>query len=141
MIGDEFIAIRHFGASANSFVELGVSLQVSAGGFGGLVFDYYSPTDFKYVAYDATSHGLVIGHRTARGWFTDATYNLGSRTLGRLTLSIRGTTVSVLVDDVPLLGHVYNSALADGGVGVFARDGTALFDDLLARGDDRSVIL
>lgn len=138
--GDAAIAVRNFGASANSLLAFSAGVQVSAGGFGGLVFDYYSPTDFKYVAYDAATHRLVIGHRNARGWFTDASYDLGTRALGRLGLSIRGTTVSVLSDDDALFGYVYNAALADGGVGVFARDGSALFDDLLAYGDDLNVV-
>ncbi|HEV2294748.1 MAG TPA: calcium-binding protein [Tepidisphaeraceae bacterium] len=134
--GDAALAIRSIGASANSFLEFQANVQVSSGGFGGLVFDYYSTTDFKYVAYDATRNQFVIGHRTSRGWFTDASYDLGSRSFTRLGVSLVGTTVSVLVDGTPLFGHVYNAALADGGIGIFSRSGTTTVDDLVARGDD-----
>lgn len=33
----------------------------------GLVFDYYSPGDFKFVAILLDTNQIVIGHRTAKG--------------------------------------------------------------------------
>ena len=31
-----------------------------------MIFDYYSPTDFKFAGLDASTNKVVMGHRTAR---------------------------------------------------------------------------
>ena len=37
-----------------------------------LIFDYFSPTDFKFAGLDASLNKAVLGHRTAAGWVVDA---------------------------------------------------------------------
>jgi Ca2+-binding RTX toxin-like protein len=37
-----------------------------------VVFDYFSPTDFKFAGIDVSINKMVIGHRTASGWAVDA---------------------------------------------------------------------
>ena len=51
-----------------------------------MIFDYWSPTDFKYAGIDVSTNKLLVGHRTASGWImdnftpfqakSDTTYNL-----------------------------------------------------------------
>ena len=37
-----------------------------------VIFDYFSPTDFKFAGIDVSTNKIVIGHRTAAGWVIDA---------------------------------------------------------------------
>ena len=54
-------------------LDLSVKLKFSAGGEGGIIFDQYSPTDFKFVTISAGK--ITLGHRTGNGWFTDLVIN------------------------------------------------------------------
>ena len=36
-----------------------------------IIFDYFSPTDFKFAGIDNSTNKFVIGHRTASGWVVD----------------------------------------------------------------------
>src|SRR5439155_19400398 len=37
-----------------------------------VIFDYFSPTDFKFAGIDVSTNKYVLGHRTASGWIQDA---------------------------------------------------------------------
>ena len=37
-----------------------------------VIFDYFSPTDFKFAGIDVALNKAVLGHRTAQGWVVDA---------------------------------------------------------------------
>ena len=36
-----------------------------------MIFDYFSPTDFKFAGIDVALNKVVVGHRTAQGWVID----------------------------------------------------------------------
>ena len=73
-----------------------------------MVFDQYSPNDFKFAVVSALTNQVLIGHHTARdGWVVDAA-------LGRsidhvdghnLNVTVQGTTVSVELDGQTVLGY------------------------------------
>jgi hypothetical protein len=119
-----------------SWLELGTTL--STGGTAGFVFDYYGPEDFKFVAVMPETDQVVIGHRTARGWFYDAVFEtaLESGSDYDLTISLVGSSVSVELDGETVLGHVYNSVLVDGGFGLLSKDGTTTFSEVTVKTDD-----
>ncbi|MDF2181792.1 LEPR-XLL domain-containing protein [Neptuniibacter sp. CAU 1671] len=131
------LATTQIDVQAFSRLELETLLQ---GGTGGLVFDYYSDTQYKFVTFDGDTGELVIGHVTDKGTYVDATANVslkgnkdGEHTL---TLTMLGGGVSVLVDDVAVVGHVYNSLLNDGQVGVLVTEDSVNFENFTVRGDD-----
>ena len=37
-----------------------------------VIFDYFSPTDFKFAGIDVSTNKIVMGHRNAQGWIVDA---------------------------------------------------------------------
>ena len=120
----------------SSWLEL--TADVTTGARAGLVFDWYSPTDYKWVALD-TAGTLSVGHTTARsGRVTDksvsGTILAGStHTLG---VSLKGMTVSVTLDGQSLLGYVFNSVVVDGRFGLTASGGAATFDNVKVKTND-----
>jgi hypothetical protein len=52
-----------------------VTVQKPLAGWKGnayVLFDYFSPTDFKFAGIDVATNKMVIGHRSAEGWIVDA---------------------------------------------------------------------
>ena len=37
-----------------------------------MIFDYFSPTDFKFAGIDVSTNKFVMGHRDSSGWVDDA---------------------------------------------------------------------
>ena len=111
---------------------------VNTGAMGGLVFDYYSPTNFKFAGVQTDTDQVVIGHYTPNGWFIDAAagQTIDAGTDYSLAISLQGTTVSLSMDGQVVLGHAFNGLLNDGDLGLLSRDGACIFDDVAAKGDD-----
>jgi len=105
---------------------------------GGLIFDYYDADNFKFAAIDAIAGQVVIGHHTSKGWFIDAEVDtkIKSGTSYNLGISMLGTSVSVTLDGEAVVGHVFNSLLNDGDLGLLSKDGVSSFDYVVAQGDD-----
>src|SRR6185436_19019791 len=59
------------GLQLNSTLDLSAKLNTQTR--AGFVFDRYSADDFKFVAIDAVSDQVIIGHHTAAGWVSDVT--------------------------------------------------------------------
>ena len=70
------------------------SIQKPTGGWKAnayVIFDYFSPTDFKFAGIDVATNKVVVGHRTPQGWIIDAT--------GVVTGSVKSDTwYDMLVD-------------------------------------------
>lgn len=123
--------------SASALVDLSTTFKTT--GEGGLVYDYYGTSDFKFVTISATTHQIFMGHRTAKGWFTDAVYNNASLVAGTnytLGLQLKGTTASVTLNGQTVVSRVYNALVTDGGNGLLSRIGTSSFDAITVKTDD-----
>ena len=106
---------------------------------GGFIFDQSSPDRFKFAGIDAATGNVVIGHHTAkRGYVIDATVHLGIVAGQDYTveLTLKGTTVSVVLDGQIVLGHAFNAVTVDGSFGLMTRGGTTSFDDVHVSTDD-----
>jgi Ca2+-binding RTX toxin-like protein len=131
------LAGNDIAVSANAFLQLNTVVRTAA--TGGIVFDMYSPTDFKWAAVSVATQQVLIGHYTAKGgWVVDAAV---SRTLSAgvdyaLGVSLKGTTVSVTLDGQAALSRVFNSTVVDGAAGTFSRGGSASFDSFEFATDD-----
>jgi hypothetical protein len=109
------------------------------------VFDMYGPDEFKFVALDAQTNQILIGHHTARrGWVVDTvtSANIEAVVDYELSASLKGTTMSVSVtrpgEQAPfaLLGHVFNSGVLDGDFGLLGRSGSTSFDTMTFKTDN-----
>ena len=130
------LASNDISVRASSMLQLDTTLATS--GVGGIVFDMYSPTDFKWAAVSTATNQVLIGHYTAKsGWVVDAavarTIAAGDSTL---SVTLRGTTVNVSLNGQQVLSRIYNSNVVDGGVGLFSRTGTTSFDSFTMKTDD-----
>ena len=126
--------------SATALLELSATFKTA--GRAGIVFDRYSDTDFKFAAIDVGTKQVMIGHRTASGWSMDAVVtntSLISTTDYKLGVSIKGSTVSVTLNDQAALGYAYNAVGTDGRFGVFAKGVSASFDTVTVKTNDPSV--
>ena len=105
---------------------------------GGIVFDYYGPDRFKFVTLTPSTKELVIGHRSPRrGWVQDAVTTLNGNLNGdhQLSVSLKGTTVSVELDGQAQSGHVFNAVTVDGQFGVLSLNDETSFDTFSVKTD------
>ena len=126
-----------------AFSRLNFEALVSTDSFGGLVFDYYSPEDFKFAALDAVTDQVLIGHVTSKGWVIDASvdYVIDQGESYTLGVSLFGTSVSVTVNETAVVGFVFNSLLNDGEIGLFTKDEGSIFDNFVVMGDDPAYLV
>ncbi len=111
----------------------------STGATAGVVFDQYDVDDFKWAAYSKTTNQVMIGHYTARdGWVVDNALSFKIKDDATLKVTLKGSTVSVMINDQPAVSHVFNAVVTDGKFGLMARDGSASFDMFTVRTDDPS---
>ncbi|KAA5540912.1 S8 family serine peptidase [Roseiconus nitratireducens] len=112
-----------------------VTVHPPAYGFyqnGLLIFDYQSPTNFKFAGAYAGTDQWVIGHRTSQ-WITDASAgaSIDVGTDYELSVVIEGDhQVTLLVDGVPQTSHTFSDSLTDGDLGFGTWNAVASYDDV-----------
>jgi hypothetical protein len=86
---------------------------------GFLIFDYQSPTNFRYAGIDGTSNLLRIGQRTASGWIDDATlsYGLSGNNAKTFEVILNGTTAQLVMNGTTLQ-YTFPDALNVGMLGL-----------------------
>jgi len=134
-------AASNFSLQLSTSALLQIDTTVKPGTSGtsaGVVFDYYDANNFKFAAIVAGSNQVVIGHHTKSGWIIDAS---ASRTIAAgtdysLSVTLKGTTVSVSVNGQSMLGFVFNAAVVDAQAGLFTRDGSSSFASYAVKTDD-----
>jgi hypothetical protein len=143
------------GTTAVSLLDLGVdnlnvssvldlSATVNTQGRAGFIFDRYDENTFKFVAIDVLAKQVIIGHYTAKsGWVKDAVYatTITAGTDYTLGVSLKGSTVSVTLNGQVVLGYAYSASTVDGQFGLFATGGTARFDNVAIKTNDRAFIV
>jgi Ca2+-binding RTX toxin-like protein len=130
-------AVNDIGVNVNALLK--IDTVVKTAGLAGIVFDYYSDADFKWAAVSVATNQVLIGHYTAKsGWVADAAVGraLSADTDYALSVTLKGTTVSVALNNQTVLSAVYNAVAVDGAAGVFSRGGTASFDSFGVSTDD-----
>ncbi len=116
-----------------------VQTTFSADALGGVIFDQYGSSEYKFAAFSAATGEVVIGHHTARkGLVIDAAVDAGivAGTDYELTVTLGGTTVSVLLDGQTVLGYSFNALVLDGDFGLFTHGGASSFDTVTVSTDD-----
>lgn len=66
-----------------------------------VLFDYWSPTDFKFAGIDVSINKMVIGRRTTAGWIYDAQgsvlKSLAAGTFYNVIVAVNGTNVTMSI--------------------------------------------
>ncbi|MCL5281932.1 MAG: hypothetical protein M1376_18715 [Planctomycetes bacterium] len=128
------VVLTSVNVGASYLIDFSATFRTT--GEGGFVYDRYAIDDFKFVTLSAGK--IMLGHRTAKGWFTDAVYNNATLATGTdytLGLLLKGTTVSVTWNGQTVLSRTYNALVTDGDFGLLGRSGVTLFDTVTFKSD------
>jgi len=123
--------------AVSSYLEL--NAKVNTTGRAGFVFDRYGDGSFKFAAIDVVTDQVIIGHYTAkRGWVNDAVVSkvIDAGTDYTLGVALKGSTVSVTLNDQVVLGYAFNATTVDGNFGLIVTGSGASFDDVRVRTND-----
>ena len=125
------------GLQSTAYLEIHATLRVGA--IGGIIYDRYAPNDYKFVTLDTVAGRVVFGHvDPTRGLVTDQVVAriLSAATDYTIQLTIKGLSISVIVNGGFVASRAYNGILVDGGFGLFSQAGTTSFDKVRVRTDD-----
>ncbi|HEX5591393.1 MAG TPA: Calx-beta domain-containing protein [Candidatus Limnocylindrales bacterium] len=102
-------------------VSASILTQKAIGGWKSnayVIFDYWSPVDFKFAGIDVSLSKIVMGHRDATGWHVDvqAPYlgSLRADTFYSMLVAVNGTAVTVLVDGRQAFTHTFPARMLNG---------------------------
>jgi Ca2+-binding RTX toxin-like protein len=122
-LGGDSASIFYVDQYIPTYYEIGATIMTQAptGGWKAnafVIFDYFSPTDFKFAGIDDAINKAVIGHRTAAGWVYDVqgTVQGGVRanTAYDLLVTVNGLVVNVLINGTSQLQFQYAPRYIDG---------------------------
>ncbi len=131
------LSILALGAALPVNAELDVTMTAPAasGGYysnGFLIFDYQSPTSFKFAGTFVGMQTWVIGHRDANGWENDVTVSdpaIAAGTGYGLQLLLQGDSASLLVGGIAKAAYTYLSSFT-GSVGLGTANSQTQFNNL-----------
>ena len=120
-LGKDAAAVFYVDDYLPVYYELAASVrtQKPTGGWKAnayLIFDYFSPTDFKFAGIDISINKLVMGYRDASGWHVVAQTpkQMSAATFYNLLLTVNGTTATLLVNGTKAFTHTYATRMVDG---------------------------
>ena len=113
-LGADAVSVFHVDAYLPGYYELQATINAGkpTAGFKSnayLIFDYQSPTDFKYAGINISNDKLEIGYRDASGWHEVVQNNarLKPDTDYNVLLSVNGTTATLVVNNRDVLGYAF----------------------------------
>lgn len=110
-----------------------------------LIFDYQSPTDFKFAGINVSTNKLEIGYRDAQGWkvVVQAPYTttLKSDTDYNVFLALNGSSVILTVDNRVTLTYTFATRVDADGFVHFLNEGMVGLGANNARGQIDNVIV
>jgi Ca2+-binding RTX toxin-like protein/subtilisin-like proprotein convertase family protein len=106
-----------------------------------IIFDYVSPTDFKFAGVNISTDKIEMGRRTAAGWIVDVQTPAQVRADRdyNLLLSINGAVATLVLDNAQVFSYAFaptvdaygvSHGLNRGMVGLGANNSTARIDNL-----------
>jgi len=83
-----------------------------------VIFDYYSPTDFKFAGLNASIDKIQMGHRDETGWIVDVQSKMKIKPgeFYNILVAINGTTVTLMADNREYFSHTFEPHVIDGWV-------------------------
>jgi len=132
--GDHFVSLLGAG-SVSDYLEMNLTVTMAKAGKGTLansyvIFDYVSPTDFKFAGINQKTRKLEIGQCTENGWIVLSKTSMKFKA-GReytLKLILHGDTVSLVVNDAKTASHSFGSLVNGGALGLGTHNAQSQFD-------------
>jgi Ca2+-binding RTX toxin-like protein len=81
-----------------------------------VIFDYHSPTDFKFAGIDQSTNKIQLGQRSTSGWIVEAQapMKIWDNQYYNMLISVNGTYVTVVVDGKKAFAHNYPNRIIEG---------------------------
>jgi Ca2+-binding RTX toxin-like protein len=122
-LGGDAVAVYHVDEVLPTYFEIQatITMEKPTGGWKAnayIIFDYYSPTDFKFAGLNASIDKIQMGHRDETGWHVDVQTNMKIKPgkFYNLLVAINGTAVTVLADNTEVFNHTFEPRIIDGWV-------------------------
>jgi Ca2+-binding RTX toxin-like protein len=120
-IGGDAASVFHVGDMLPLYYEIQASINADkpTGGWKSnayVIFDYHSPTDFKFAGINISKDKIQMGHRTPDGWIVDVqkSCQLKPNQNYNMLVAINGTVVTVVVDGTEAFYHIYDPRIIEG---------------------------
>ena len=120
-LGGDAVSVYHVGQPIPAYFEISafVKTEKATGGWNAnayVIFDYQSPTDFKFAGINDSTNKIQMGHRGANGWVVDVQTNIQVKAdqYYHMLVAVNGTTVTVVIDNQDVFSHVYQPRVEDG---------------------------
>ena len=117
------VAVWYSDAYQTVYYELAakVSMDKPTGGWKAnayIIFDYFSPTDFKYAGVDQSTNKMVIGYRDATGWhplsWGSVPGGVKAGTFYNLNVVVNGLVVTVTIDGKNAFSYTFAPRMLNG---------------------------
>jgi hypothetical protein len=122
-LGGDAVSVFHVPDMLPQYFEIQASITMEKPTAGWkansyVIFDYYSPTDFKFAGLNASIDKIQIGHRDETGWHVDVQDNMKIKPgeFYNVLVAINGTTVTVLANNTEYFTHTFAPRVIDGWV-------------------------
>jgi hypothetical protein len=122
-LGEDAAAVYYVDDYLPNYFEMKATINAGkpTGGYKAnayLIFDYQSPTDFKFAGIDDSINKMVMGRRDATGWHVDKQNSVpGGIKYDKnydLLLAINGTVATLVFNNNDVFTHVYEPRVIDG---------------------------
>jgi len=121
LLGGDAVSVFYVDAYRPLYFEMQASINASkpTAGYKSnayLIFDYQSPTDFKFAGINVSIDKLQMGHRDETGWHVDVQTpaKLKPDNDYNLLLAVNGVTATLVVNNAEVLNHVFSPRIIDG---------------------------
>ncbi|NMM32681.1 MAG: hypothetical protein HHJ13_01515 [Phycicoccus sp.] len=122
---------------ANAYLEITAKISLGAGARAGVVYDFYGSGSYKFIVLDQAAGAVVFGHVVGGKRVVDDTvaWTLRAGASYTMLVTVKGASVSLVVNGAFVRSRAYNAALADGRFGLIVEKGAAQAASLRIRTD------
>ncbi|MEW6158482.1 MAG: hypothetical protein AB1813_13700, partial [Verrucomicrobiota bacterium] len=120
-LGGDAVSVFYVDAYRPNYFEMQATINADKPVAGSkanayLIFDYQSPTDFKFAGINVATNKLEMGHRDASGWHVDKQTNsqVKPNTDYNMLLAVNGVTATLLVNNKTVFSYAFNPRVIDG---------------------------
>jgi hypothetical protein len=148
-LGEDAVSVMHVGEYLPSYFEMEATINGGKPTAGlksnaYLIFDYQSPTDFKFAGVNVSIDKLQMGYRDAAGWHVEVQIpaKLKPNRAYDVLLAINGLTATLLLDGSQAFSHAFapridpdgfSYGLNSGMVGIGAENSFARIDNVVVQ--------
>jgi Ca2+-binding RTX toxin-like protein len=120
-LGGDAVSVFSVPDALPTYFELTATINVNKPLAGAkantyLIFDYQSPTNFKFAGVNIATNKLEMGYRNASGWNVVVQANIQAKpsTDYNMLLAVNGVTVTLVVNNISVFSYAFAPRVVDG---------------------------